>query len=218
MKCTCVIFDLDGTLLNTLEDLLTSVNFALSEFGLPARTLDEMRSFVGNGNPYMIRCAVPEGTAAETEAAVLDAFYAHYRLHYNEKTRPYAGIREMLETLRAAGIKTAVCSNKFHEATQALIDDLLPGLIDATLGTVPEVPRKPAADMPEKLLSLLGEAKENALYVGDSDVDVATARNAGIGMPAVSWGFRSVEQLKKAGASVILDTPEEVTAYILERR
>lgn len=215
MKPDTVIFDLDGTLLDTLADLQASVNHALSLWGMPPRTTEEMRMFVGNGNPYMLHCAVPAGTDEATEKAVLDAFYAHYRVNYKRKTVPYPGIEAMLRRLKESGIRTGVCSNKFHEATVDLINDLLPGLIGFTLGTIDGVPRKPAPEMPERILRELGAEKETAVYVGDSDVDVKTAKAAGLRMLAVTWGFRTTEQLKAAGAAEFADSVEELERLLL---
>ena len=205
--CETVIFDLDGTLLDTLCDLHLSTNAALAAHGMAPRTKDEVRRFVGNGIALLIHRAVPEGTPAEVEAAVLDSFRAHYGAHCEDHTAPYPGIRELLASLRAAGLGLAVVSNKADFAVQELVGRQFPGAFDAVLGEneAAGVRKKPAPDMVEAALA----------YVGDSEVDVATASAVGCRCVACSWGFRSVAALVEAGATTIVDTPAELERVLL---
>ena len=201
-----ILFDLDGTLLNTLEDLTDSTNAALASFGHPARTLEEVRRFVGNGAANLIAQAVPEGC---DPAPVLKAFQAYYPAHCQIKTKPYEGIPELLAALRRAGVRTAVVSNKPDETTRTLAARFFPEL-DGALGQRDGVAAKPAPDMVQAVLSRLGAEPGQALYVGDSEVDVDTARNAGLAMIGVSWGFRGRAALESAGAPAVADTPAQL--------
>jgi len=209
-----VVWDLDGTLLNTLTDLAGSVNAALAAENLPLRTLTEVRCFVGNGIPKLIARAVPAGTAPEKESAVLSAFLAHYGEHMNDHTAPYGGIPEMLSALSDGGMKMAVVSNKADFATAELVGIHFPKGIGAAIGAREGVPKKPAPDAVFTALSALGVTAAEAVYIGDSEVDVETGRNAGMDVIAVSWGFRDEDVLRAAGASVICRTPEEVIAAL----
>ena len=205
-----VVFDMDGTILDTLEDLRSSVNHALREHGLPERSRAEVRSFLGSGMVYLIHRAVPEGTDPETEASVLASHKAYYPLHCAEETRPYPGIRELLVSLRDAGILTAVVSNKSDTNVQALVRDYFDGLFTVAVGARDGVPRKPSPELVEIALSELGVSKEDAVYIGDSDIDVATARNAGLSMITVLWGFRDKPQLIEAGADRLAESTADV--------
>jgi phosphoglycolate phosphatase len=207
-----VIFDLDGTILNTLEDLCDATNYALAQFGFGVRTLDEVRLFVGNGIGKLIERAVPNGTDAKTTEAVLKVFKEYYGEHCEDKTVAYEGVMEMLEELRAAGIKTAVVSNKADFAVQKLCEKYFDGMFDDCVGERSGVPRKPAPDSVYGILDKLGVAAEDAVYVGDSDVDIATARNAGLDEILVSWGFRGREFLLEHGAKVVVDEPVGIVA------
>ncbi|MBQ8403513.1 MAG: HAD-IA family hydrolase, partial [Clostridia bacterium] len=186
-----VIFDLDGTLLNTLEDLCDSTNFALACFGFPARTLAEVRSFVGNGIGKLIERAVPEGTESSVCAQVLEVFKAHYSENCNNKTRAYDGIEWLLKKLKEEKIKIAVVSNKVDSAVKVLCERYFADYISVAIGETENIRRKPAPDTVFAAMELLGAEKKNTVYVGDSEVDVETAKNAGIGLVAVSWGFRN---------------------------
>ena len=215
--CETVVFDLDGTLLDTLCDLHLSTNAALAAHGMPPRTKDEVRRFVGNGIALLIHRAVPEGTPAEVEAAVLDSFRAHYGAHCEDHTAPYPGIRELLASLRAAGLGLDVVSNKADFAVQELVGRQFPGAFDAVLGEneAAGVRKKPAPDMVEAALDRMGRGREGLAYVGDSEVDVATASAVGCRCVACSWGFRSVAALVEAGATTIVDTPAELERVLL---
>ena len=180
MKYGCVIFDLDGTLLNTLDDLKNAVNAALAMRGYAPRTQEEVRLFVGNGVAKLIERAVPEGTSAEEAAAILADFREYYNAHLNVETHPYAGIAALLGKLRAAGVKVGVNSNKYDAAVQLLMNDHFPGLFDKAVGESAAVPKKPSPIGVETLLKALGADAESAVYVGDSGVDEQTAKNAGL--------------------------------------
>ncbi len=205
-----VVFDMDGTILDTLEDLRSSVNHALREHGLPERSSVDVRSFLGSGMVYLIHKAVPEGTDPGTEASVLESHKAYYPLHCAEQTKPYPGICELLSSLRDAGILTAVVSNKSDANVQALVRDYFDGLFTVAVGARGGVPRKPSPELVEIALSELDVSKEDAIYVGDSDIDVATAKNAGLSMITVLWGFRDKPQLIEAGADRFAETTDDV--------
>ncbi|MDY3845532.1 MAG: HAD family hydrolase [Eubacteriales bacterium] len=215
MKNT-IIFDLDGTLLYTLEDLKNSTNYALEKFSMPKRTLDEIRAFVGNGIRLLIERAVPEGDKNPLFDDVFAAFKEHYSAHSLDFTRPYDGITDMLKVAKSRGFKTAIVSNKIDSAVKELRDVFFPGLIDVAYGESPTVNRKPAPDTVFAALAELGSDIGESVYVGDSDVDVMTAKNAGMDLIAVSWGFRDKDLLRKMGAAVIIDKPCELLSRIDE--
>ena len=199
MKYDSVIFDLDGTLLDTLEDLADSMNYALSAHNMKVRTLDEIRAFVGNGMLNLAKKAVPEGTDEKTINAVLTTFKAHYADHSQDKTKPYDGIIPLLTSLKERGIPTAVVSNKGDYAVQLLMPKYFGDLIDVAIGELEGVARKPEPDTVHLAMKRMGV--RNPVYVGDSEVDVLTAKNAGIDGIFVTWGFRSKNELTEAGAS-----------------
>lgn len=209
-----VIFDLDGTLLNTLEDLALSLNYALTAHGYPTHDMEAVRRFVGNGIEKLVRRGVPQGTEESQVQAVLTAFKAHYALHKADHTRPYDGILDMLGQLRDRAIRLAVVSNKNDENVKALCRAYF-GL-DTAIGDAPDRPPKPAPEGTWLAMAQLGATPEQTLYVGDSDVDVATARNAGIDCLAVTWGFRTREELLEAGAISLADKPEEIIRVVME--
>ena len=216
MKYDLVIFDLDGTILNTLEDLADSTNYALEHNGLPAVTLDEVRSFVGNGIAKLIERAVPEKTAPQLTERVLETFKEYYKLHCADKTRPYDGVEQMFDKLREKNIRTAVISNKADFAVQSLCRDYFPGAFDCVAGEREGIRRKPYPDSVSAVMERLGIAKERTLYVGDSEVDIQTAANAGIDEAAVTWGFREETFLREQGAVTVVDSVQELLAYILQ--
>ena len=205
-----VVFDMDGTILDTLGDLRSSVNHALREYGLPERSSAEIRLFLGSGMVYLIHKAVPEGTDPETEASVLASHKTYYPMHCAEQTKPYPGICELLSSLRDAGILTAVVSNKSDPNVQALVKDYFDGLFTVAVGARDGIPRKPSPELVEIALSELGVSKSDAVYIGDSDIDVATARNAGLSMITVLWGFRDKPQLIEAGAERFAENTDDV--------
>lgn len=210
-----IIWDLDGTLLNTLTDLHSAVNAALAECRLPARTVEEVRRFVGNGIPNLIARAVPAGTDKETETSVLASFLSYYTEHMNDHTAPYEGILPLLDDLREKGVRMAVVSNKADYATAELTRLHFGDRLDAAIGAREGVPKKPAPDSVFTALDALGVQAAEAVYIGDSEVDVETGRNAGMDVIAVSWGFRAVATLRDAGATVICGTVAELADLLL---
>ena len=215
MKYKAVIFDLDGTLLDTLEDLADSVNYVLKEAGYPVRTLEEIRAFVGNGIRKLIERSVPEGTSLDSIDHVHQNFIAYYREHCMEKTKPYDGIMEMLHALQNAGCKIAVVSNKADYAVQILCDKYFNNIFDAALGEQIGTPKKPAPDAVFKVLNTLNVSPSESVYIGDSDVDLLTARNSDMDEIIVDWGFRDREYLKEQGAKVLVSTSDELLNLIL---
>ena len=209
-RVTTVVFDLDGTLLNTLDDLADSTNHALEQFGFPRRTLDEVRRFVGNGVRKLMERAVPDGASNPEFEAVFDCFKRHYVTHCMVKTDLYPGIPELLERLNAAGYKLGIVSNKLQGGVDELYAHYFRGTVQVAVGEREGVRRKPAPDMVGLALKELGAAKEEAVYVGDSDVGVATAAAAGLPCISVLWGFRDRDFLLRHGASCFVETPEEV--------
>ena len=216
MSFRVALFDLDGTALDTLSDIADAVNAILCANGLPSRTYEEIRGFVGNGIQKLIERSVPAGTDEALKAKVLAEFKPYYGAHCANKTAPYAGILEMLAALRAAGVRTAVVSNKADFAVQSLVKHYFGDLFDVALGEdVEKRPAKPAPDMVRHVLDLLGADKSEAVYIGDSDVDVQTARNAELPCIAVTWGLRDRACLAHEGATVFADTVKELQDLIL---
>lgn len=215
MKYKAVIFDLDGTLLDTLEDLADSVNHVLKEAGYPSRTIEEVRAFVGNGIRKLIERSVPEGTSVDSIDIIHKNFIAYYGKHCMEKTKPYDSIMEMLHTLQNAGCKVAVVSNKADYAVQILCDKYFNHIFDAALGEQTGTPKKPAPDAVFKVLNTLNVSPSEAVYVGDSDVDILTARNSNMDEIIVTWGFRDEAFLKEQGAKVLISNPSELINLIL---
>ncbi|NLL77726.1 MAG: HAD-IIIA family hydrolase [Clostridiales bacterium] len=205
-----VIFDLDGTLLNTLEDLKDSVNYALQTAGMPLRTMEEIRCFVGNGVMRLMELAVPEGRNNPEFEKVFEAFKANYSIHCNDKTGLYPHVEELMKELKNRGYKMAIVSNKYYDAVQELKEQYFVEYITVAIGEKEDILRKPAPDMALEALKILGSTKDSAVYVGDSEVDIATARNAGMDCISVTWGFRKKEEQKKAGGKVFVDDPLEI--------
>lgn len=206
MKYEAILFDLDGTLLNTLEDLKDSCNAALEACGYAPRTLDEVRRFVGNGVGLLIRRALPEGVGEEEWARCLALFKAHYQNNLDNKTRPYPGIEQALDALLARGYRIGVVSNKFDAAVKALCAHHFPR-IQVAVGEREGVRKKPAPDSALAAAQALGVRPASTLYVGDSEVDIQTARNAGMDCLSVDWGFRPEAVLRDAGATRIIHSP-----------
>lgn len=206
------IFDLDGTLLDTIQDLATSVNYALRQCHMPERTLDEVRRFVGNGVRLLMIRAVPGGEDNPRFQEAFDIFRSHYLEHSLDTTAPYPGIIDMLERLKAGGKRLAVVSNKFDTATKELIHHFFGNLIEVTIGEneAAGVRKKPAPDTVNEALHQLGVGKEDAVYVGDSDVDLQTARNSGLPCISVLWGFRDREFLLENGATTFVQSPDNI--------
>lgn len=211
-----VIFDLDGTLLNTLDDLAASVNFALESNGYNPRTIDEVRQFVGNGIRLLMTRALPGGEDNADFSKVFDAFKSHYIVHCNDVTAPYPGIMDMLNELSRRNINMAIVSNKADAAVKELNEIYFRDVIDVAIGEneAAGIRKKPAPDMPIEALNQLGAAPDEAVYVGDSDVDIETAANAGMCCVSCSWGFRSVDFLEEHGAVNIISNPNCLFDYL----
>lgn len=205
------IFDLDGTLLDTLNDLHASCNYALRTHGMPERSLEEVRQFVGNGVKKLMERAIPDGLENPLFEETLQTFRQHYLLHNLDTTLPYPGIMEMLQQLKAQGKRIAVVSNKFYAATQDLCKHFFGDTIQVAIGEREDIKKKPAPDTVLEALRQLQVTKQDAVYVGDSEVDVETARNSGIPCISVLWGFRSKSFLLSHGATTFIETPSELT-------
>lgn len=213
MKINTVIFDLDGTLLNTLNDLADSTNFSLVQFGYPQRTIEEVRNFVGNGVAKLIERAIPEGKNNPNFDKCLEIFKTHYSQNMYNKTAPYNGILEMLSNLRDKGYKIAVVSNKFDTAVKELCKKYFPNLIDVAIGENEAlgIKKKPAPDTVKKALYLLGiSSPENAIFCGDSEVDILTAQNSHMPCISVTWGFKDKDFLLEHDAKIIIDNPHKI--------
>ncbi|MCI7803595.1 MAG: HAD-IIIA family hydrolase [Oscillospiraceae bacterium] len=215
MKYKLAIFDMDGTILNTIDDLAASLNAVLEKSGFPTRTMDEVISFVGNGLRKLIERGVPEGSDSETVERVLADFKAYYAVHCADRTAPYDGIIELLKNLRTNGCLTAVVSNKADDAVQELCKKYFDGLFDYAVGERSGILRKPAPDSVNEVLEKLNVSRENAVYIGDSDVDIMTARNAGMDSIIVEWGFRERDFLLKKGAKTIVSAAKEIEDIVL---
>lgn len=204
------IFDLDGTLLDTLTDLAASCNYALSTHGLPERTREEVRLFVGNGVKKLMERATPGGLDNPKFEDTYRTFRRHYMEHSLDTTGPYPGIMEMLARLQAGGKRIAVVSNKFYAATQDLCRHFFGDYVTVAIGEREGIRKKPAPDTVIEALSALGAPKEGAVYIGDSDVDIMTARNSGLPCISVLWGFRDRDFLLAHGAERLVSRPEEI--------
>ena len=215
MPYQTAVFDLDGTLLDTLEDLYLATNAALERHSLPRRSRDEVRLFVGNGVEMLIRRAVPASTDEETTLAVLADFKTTYAAICEDHTKPYDGIPDMLAALRERGIRVAVVSNKFDAATKKLCEKYFGELVEVAIGEKAGVRKKPAPDTVHEALKELGVTAEGAVYIGDSDVDIQTARNCGIPCISVTWGLRDEDFLIESGAKALVDTPEKLLGVII---
>ena len=210
-----VIFDLDGTLLNTLGDLTAAVNHALSACGLPCRTEGEVRSFVGDGVKELIARSCPSGADETTTAAVLEAYLAYYAAHNMDLTAPYEGVLDLLDALRWLGIRVAVVSNKHDHGVQALCAHYFDGYLDLAVGGSDARPLKPAPDSLLYAMAQLGVTADEVWYVGDSVQDVETARNAGVRCVAVTWGFQDTDRLAAAQPTLLADNAEELLKAVM---
>jgi phosphoglycolate phosphatase len=212
MTYSTYIFDLDGTLLDTLADLAASVNYALRTHGMPEHTINDVRRFVGNGVRKLMERAVPDGASNPDFEAAFATFRQHYMAHSLDTTRPYDGIPETLEALKAKGCHLAVVSNKMMAATQDLCRHFFPDTIEVAIGEneAEGIRKKPAPDTVIAALRQLGVGQERAVYVGDSDVDLETARNSGLPCISVLWGFRDRDFLLQHGAETFISAPSEL--------
>ena len=216
MDIKLIIFDLDGTLLNTLDDLTESTNFALSNFNYPLKSTEEIRNFVGNGVAKLIERAIPNGINNPNYNNCLEIFKKHYSLNKYNKTTPYIGILELLKELKKLNYKTAIVSNKFDLAVKELSERYFQNLIDISIGEneAMGIKKKPSADTINKVLNDLNISHENSIYVGDSDVDIMTAKNSNMPCISVTWGFREKEFLIAHNATTIINEPKEILNII----
>ena len=209
-KYKTYIFDLDGTLLSTLADLAASTNYALRTHHMPERSLDEVRRFVGNGVKKLMERAIPDGLNNPLFEETFATFRQHYMQHNLDTTQPYPGIMQLLEQLKAEGKNIAVVSNKFYAATRELCRHFFGDLVPVAIGEREDIRKKPAPDTVIEALRELGVDKEGAVYIGDSDVDIMTAKNSGMPCVSVLWGFRDREFLLEHRATTLISKPEEM--------
>lgn len=214
MNYNTLIFDLDGTLLDTLDDLTNSVNYALERLNLPTRSKDEIRSFVGNGVEKLVELSVPEKTSYDQFAKCLLLFKKHYSENMQNQTRPYDGIIELLDYLKKNNYNMAIVSNKFQEGVTDLNNHFFSKYIDVAIGKSPKMRKKPYPDTILSAIDELGVSKENCLYIGDSEVDILTAKNANVKSVSVTWGFRNEDLLRESGANYIINSPQDLISIL----
>ena len=213
-KYSAFIFDLDGTLMNTLGDLLDATNYMLAKYGFPLCDMGRLRKAVGNGALNQLRCCFPETVPEEELLAYVEEYKPYYAQHCEEKTAPYEGVAELLAELKKRGVPMAIVTNKPDEAAQRLCKRWFGEWIDLYVGERSGIPRKPAGDMVHLALKELGVAAETAVYVGDSEVDLATARNSGLDCISCLWGFRDKEMLVELGAENLAEKPADILNWI----
>lgn len=214
MSINTIIFDLDGTLINSLEDLRVSVNYALFGFKYPKQKIEDIRRNVGDGIEKLMERSLPDGKDNVNFEVCLKIFKEHYAQNMTINTKPYPHILEMLVTLKSRGYKIAVVSNKFDTAVKSLCKKYFKGLVDTAIGQTNETKKKPSPDTVYAALDDLNSCTDECIFVGDSDVDIMTAKNAGMSCVSVSWGFKTKEFLLQNGASIIIDNPLEIFNYI----
>lgn len=207
------IFDLDGTLLNTLNDLAASTNYALRTAGMPEHSVEDVRRFVGNGVKKLMERAIPNGLENPKFEDTYATFRKHYLEHSLDTTKPYDGIPEVLAELKRRGKKLAIVSNKFYAATQELALHFFPDTIKVAIGERENIRKKPAPDTVLEAMRQLGVGKEGTVYIGDSDVDIDTAKNVGVPCISVLWGFRDKEFLIEHGATHLINSPKDLLDF-----
>ena len=210
----CVIFDLDGTLLDTLEDLADAGNYALRQLGYPQHEIEKYKYFVGNGIPKLIERILPENSDSVVHSKARDLFSEYYTAHSMDKTRPYPGVSDLLAELKANGIKAGVASNKDHDFSEVLVRNYFGDMIQAVCGRKDGSPKKPDPFSVNYIIESLKVNKYESLYVGDSNVDMETAANAGLTSCGVLWGFRTEKELRESGAQFIVNDPVELYGII----
>ena len=215
MRYQAVLFDMDGTVLDTLEDLYDSINYSLSQFSLPPVSREQVRQNLGNGAAFLVSRCVPPDCSPELSSQVLAFYKPWYDTHCSIKTAPYEGILPLMRTLKSRGLLLSIISNKPDRAVQELAEAFFPGLLEFAVGESPSVRRKPAPDTVLSAVSRLGMSVGSCVYIGDSEVDLQTARNAGIDCISVTWGFRDEDRLLEAGAAVLVHSPGELTGMLL---
>lgn len=213
-KYDTVIFDMDGTLLNTLEDISDSMNHVLASYSFPCRQTDEIRSFLGNGAAQLMKLSIPDGSSNPRYQSCLEDYCSHYQRNLQNKTHVYEGVMSMLGQLSRGGYKIAIVSNKPDEAVKELAGLHFGEYVKVAIGETEDVSRKPAPDTVLKAIEELGSTPDKTVYVGDSEVDVETAKNSGITCVGVTWGFRDREVLEQSGADYIIDSPQELLKII----
>ena len=216
MQYRYVFFDMDGTLLDTLDDLRDSVNTILSNYGLAPITHYEAAHFLGNGAKHLVHCSLKQQVSSEQEEKILEEYKVWYQDHCRIKTAPYPGVMDLLAHLKAAGCRMAVVSNKPDPAVRELNEYFFGDLIETAIGEKTGIHRKPAPDTLLEAMRLLEADRKECIYVGDTEVDLQTAENAGLNCICVAWGFRSVEELQVAGADTIINTADELEKLITE--
>ena len=211
-----VIFDLDGTLLNTIDDLADAGNWVCASHGWPTHSVDAFKYFVGNGIPKLVERMIPEEHRTPNRLKnLLAEFMARYDAHKEDKTAPYPGIPELLDQLRTAGVKMAVLTNKADLVAGPVMEHYCPGVFPVVQGALPDVPTKPDPTLLRRLMERMGAEPERTLFVGDSNVDIRTAKNGGLTGCGVLWGFRTREELEAEGADFIVETPAQLAELIL---
>ena len=210
-----VIFDLDGTLLNTIDDLADTGNHVCTLHGWPTHTVAEFKLMVGNGIPKLVERFAPQGTSQEVLDQAFQEFMDWYGVHKEDKTAPYAGMPEVAKALREAGVSIAVLSNKADVMAGPVVEHYYPGIFPVVQGALPGLPTKPDPTLLHKLMDRLGATREDTLFVGDSNVDIRTAKNGGLTGCGVLWGFRSREELVQEGADFLAENTDELKAVIL---
>lgn len=212
-----IIFDLDGTILNTLEDLAAATNWVCAQHGWPVHEVEEYKYFVGNGAPKLLERVVPDGIELtdELHRQLLEEFTQRYNAHKEDKTAVYAGMPQALQRLKEAGLTLAVLSNKPHGAAFPVVERYYPGIFDAVQGAIDGLPVKPDPTLLHRLMGELGATAADTLFVGDSNVDIRTAKNGGLTGCGVLWGFRTRAELEAEGADFIAETPEKLVELIL---
>lgn len=215
MKYKLVIFDLDGTVLDTLGDLANAVNAALEMHSFPTHSIEKVRTMIGNGVANLIMRATPEGTSEEKRVQVLTDFKAYYREHVNDVTKPFDGILPLLQALKDAGVKVGINSNKYDAALQNLCHIHFEGLYDYAVGESEVTPRKPDPTAAKRIMEAMGITAEETIYIGDSNVDLDTAANAGIDSAWVSWGFRKRNEMEGCNITNAFDTAGDLQSFLL---
>lgn len=209
-----IIFDLDGTLLDTSKDLHIALNYALKEHNLPSTTIQQTLSYLGTGIDELVAKAIPDGKQNKDFPQIFSTFKTYYEQHLNDNTTPYDGIIELLTTLKQKNYKLGIISNKFDQAVQELHQQFFSNLIDLSIGVSPTTPKKPSPIGIHTLIEKLNAQNEPNIFVGDSEVDIQTALNANVKIISVSWGFRTKEFLTSAKAPIIVDTPNELLSLL----
>ena len=211
---TTIVWDMDGTVLNTLIDLRDCVNYVLRKYNMPEHTIEEYRRYFGSGIRYALECAVVDGTPSETIDEMLPIFKEHYDVHCLDNTCPYDGILDAMKKLKEKGYKMAIVSNKIDSAVKELNEKFFKEYVDVAIGETSGTKRKPAPDMVEQALKELGSSKEESIYICDSEVDLQTAINSSLPCISVLWGFRDRDYLIEQGATTFAETPEELVQLL----